>query len=539
MLQNKSLSIAQPLAALALDINGDINNNYLVGTLDNDRIFGLGGDDSLLDREQPLDPLAEYGGDDQLRGGDGNDNLYSYGGLDTLYGDDGDDYLVSNDVVGTGVLFFGGNGNDSIYGSIGFDTLYGESGDDNLNGGGGNDILSSGIGNDSLDGGEGDDALSSNGSDYLVGDSGNDTLFSSATGNSIVDRDTLLGGSGDDLYIIKQSTNIVTELLNEGIDRVDAYTSYSLGANIENLSLLDPLATNISGAFSATGNSLNNVLTGNSTGNVMSGKAGNDRLVGQNGNDVYVIDADLDLGVDTIVEISTGGIDAIDFRTTTTKEIKINLASTLGQTVATGVGFASALTNIEYIYGGSLNDNIVGNSLNNYFLGGTGNDTLTGGLGTDYLIGGLGNDSLMGGADNDILQGSAGNDILKGEAGSDRFWFNGVALTGINTVTTVLGRDTISDFVVGTDKLVLSKVTFGAISSAVGTPIGSNFISVATDAIALTGTQSAAIVYSRASGNLFYNPNGTALGLGTNGGNFAVLASSLNLTASDFVVTFA
>jgi glycerophosphoryl diester phosphodiesterase len=116
---------------------------------------------------------------------------------------------------------------------------------------------------------------------------------------------------------------------------------------------------------------------------------------------------------------------------------------------------------------------------------------------------------------------------LNGGLGNDNFYFNGAALTGANTVANVLGRDRIRDFGVSTDKIALSKATFTAITSAVGGAIGSNFISVATDAIALTGTQSAAIVYSRQSGSLFYNQNGAAAGWGANGGNFAMVTTDI------------
>jgi hypothetical protein len=52
----------------------------------------------------------------------------------------------------------------------------------------------------------------------------------------------------------------------------------------------------------------------------------------------------------------------------------------------------------------------------------------------------------------------------------------------------------------------------------------------------LTGTSSAAILYSASSGNLFYNQNGTLAGLGGDGGNFATLIGRPNLVASDFIV---
>jgi Ca2+-binding RTX toxin-like protein len=212
----------------------------------------------------------------------------------------------------------------------------------------------------------------------------------------------------------------------------------------------------------------------------------------------------------------------LDFRSTSTKAITINLSTVTNQLVAAGVNVIMPASTIEYIFGGALGDNLTGNSLNNYFLGGAGNDNLKGGIGRDYLVGG------------------AGSDILNGGVDIDTFNFSGSALTGVNTIATVLGRDNIVDFVVGTDKIALSKATFTKITSVPGGAIGLNFAIVATDNLA--GRQSAAIVYSSGSGNLFYNSDGVMNsvannGLGTNGGNFAFLTGKPVLNANSFGIT--
>ncbi|MBE2897014.1 hypothetical protein HPC38_09045 [Pasteurellaceae bacterium HPA106] len=58
-----------------------------------------------------------------------------------------------------------------------------------------------------------------------------------------------------------------------------------------------------------------------------------------------------------------------------------------------------------------------------------------------------GNDTLNGGAGDDILFGGAGNDTLSGGEGADKFVF----LVNSNS-----GKDTITDFKAGEDKIVLS-----------------------------------------------------------------------------------
>src|SRR4030095_16740475 len=91
--------------------------------------------------------------------------------------------------------------------------------------------------------------------------------------------DTLRGGAGDDTYIVDQSGDVVSELAGEGRDTVKSSTSYTLGANVENLVLTG------SAAGKLLGNGLENSITGNSAGDFLSGGPGNDRLMGGRGAD--------------------------------------------------------------------------------------------------------------------------------------------------------------------------------------------------------------------------------------------------------------
>ncbi|MGF1936678.1 MAG: calcium-binding protein [Nostoc sp. ChiQUE02] len=121
----------------------------------------------------------------------------------------------------------------------------------------------------------------------------------------------------------------------------------------------------------------------------------------------------------------------------------------------------------DLINGTSSNETFDGRAGNDTVNGGGGNDILLGAKGNDFLNGNAGNDILYGGLGNDALNGGAGNDTLIGGAGSDRFTFNsGQQFTQANAE--LVGLDTITDFVRGTDKIVLSKTTFTGIDSAVG-----------------------------------------------------------------------
>jgi Ca2+-binding RTX toxin-like protein len=131
----------------------------------------------------------------------------------------------------------------------------------------------------------------------------------------------------------------------------------------------------------------------------------------------------------------------------------------------------------------------------------------------------------------DLLAGGAGNDSLVGGTGSDLFLYNTNAAFSASAV----GKDLLSDFSSGIDRMVLDKTTFTALNSVAGDgfSLNSEFAVVSSDAAA--ATSGALIVYSSASDNLFYNANGLASGLGS-GSLFATLSNVDVLSADDFVV---
>ena len=117
--------------------------------------------------------------------------------------------------------------------------------------------------------------------------------------------DILVGGLGDDIYVVDSIVDIIAENANEGIDSVQSSRSYALSANVETLTLTGTTA------ISGIGNSLDNLMVGNSANNILSagagsdtlnGGAGADTLIGGLGNDIFVFSTVLgSTNVDTIL----------------------------------------------------------------------------------------------------------------------------------------------------------------------------------------------------------------------------------------------
>lgn len=166
---------------------------------------------------------------------------------------------------------------ENLNGSAHNDVLIGNDADNNISGGAGDDDIQGGAGNDWLDGGAG--------------------------------ADKLAGGKGNDVYVIDNTADSITEQAGEGTDHVYSSVDYTLGAHLEKLTLIG------STAVTATGNSEANTLQGNGLNNVINGLAGNDRIIGGRGSDTltggagkdtFVFDSILDGSVDTITDFTVG-----------------------------------------------------------------------------------------------------------------------------------------------------------------------------------------------------------------------------------------
>ena len=244
-------------------------------------------------------------------------------------------------------------------------------------------------------------------------------------------------------------------------------------------------------------------LQGNASADTFRGGDGNDNMDGKAGDDLYAFDTDSPLGSDSLVE--TTGLDKLDFSSTTTQAITLNLGLTSPQTVNTNLQLTlKAGGAFENLTGGDLADTLTGNGEANVLSGRGGNDTLAGGSNNDlYLfdcdliqgndividssgidlldfssttgigiavnlglttaqivnakltltlssasaienvLGSAQSDTITGNSLQNILRGNGGNDSLNGSSGNDTYQFDTDVALGTDTITDSAGTDTL------------------------------------------------------------------------------------------------
>lgn len=119
---------------------------------------------------------------------------------------------------------------------------------------------------------------------WIGGSAASHTVYGTAANDRITasnSDDTLVGWNGDDAYIVGFQTQKIVENPNGGIDSVEAWSSYTLSANVENLTLMR-------GGLTGTGNELANRMVGSGADDVLDGAGGDDWIWGGAGNDMFV-----------------------------------------------------------------------------------------------------------------------------------------------------------------------------------------------------------------------------------------------------------
>ncbi len=416
-------------------LGANVENLTLTGAA----VSGTGNSlDNILTGNSLANTLDGKGGADYLAGGDGNDTYYVDDAGDTVSevsATGGTDLVQSavsfalganvENLVLAGTADINGTGNELgnvITGNSGANFLDGGTGSDTLNGGAGNDTYVVDNSGDVVIDSAGTDVVQTSLNAYTLGatiermtfDGSGDfrgvgnalaNSITSGAGNDTLDggagADILIGGGGDDTYIVDNTGDRITENLTDGTDSVSASASFTLGDNVENLTLTG------AAALSGTGNADANQLTGNSGANLLSGNAGNDTLTGNAGNDTL----DGGTGADSMIGGAGDDTYIVDNAGDTVTELSGSGTDTIRSSRSFDLSTSGA--NVENLVLSGINVNGTGNDLANIIIG-------TGGRNT--LLGNGGNDTLSGGAGDDYLDGGSGNDSLAGGAGSDQYW---------------------------------------------------------------------------------------------------------------------
>lgn len=336
------------------DINQDIaglTNGYVVSANTDGSILGIILTDTIATLVNPLTdetllarPIGSSHSNvylESLAAGANAQLIATYFFDDSVDGGNAGVELTRYQLVRTSI---GDGGNNIIVGDEARDVMLGNGGNDQLVGGAYNDVLNGGEGNDVLNGGLG--------------------------------ADNMTGGAGDDIYFVDDIVtfggdvaDIVNEAADGGTDLIKASVTYTLAANVENLTQTG--ADNINGngnglANRIFGNEVNNLLDGREGNDYIDGGAGVDRMTGGLGDDTFVI---ADAG-DRIVELAGGGNDIAQ------ASISFTLSANVEQLLLLGTG----------------NLNGTGNDLDNVIKGNVGKNTLDGRGGVDTLVGSQGDD---------------------------------------------------------------------------------------------------------------------------------------------------
>lgn len=397
------------LTGAAISATGNSLGNTLTGTAGDNVLDGRAGADIMNGGSGGSDTYyVDNVGDVIQDAGVGTDtvfttlNTYTLGNtLENLY------FAGTGDFTGTGTSLAnqisGDDGNDRLDGLGGNDSMTGKLGDDTYVVGQAGDVI-----NEAAD--EGYDSLEASASYVLAGSASverltavgiaavnltanalDNELYGNSAANVLnggAGADHMEGGGGADTYHVDNAGDDVVEALNAGTDLVISSVDFTLGDNLENLTL-------VGSAIYGYGNALANTLLGNAQDNVLDGGALGDSMTGGAGNDAYYVDN----AGDSVIEGVSAGVDQV-YTTLNSYTLSANVEDLFfegtGSFSGTGTNFA------------------------NVIVGGDSNDTLNGLSGDDYLDGGLGADAMNGGLGSDtFVVDDAGDTVTDSGAGTD------------------------------------------------------------------------------------------------------------------------
>ena len=272
---------------------------------------------------------------------------------------------------------------------------------------------------DLLEGQESNDLLiGEGGNDILTGNDGNDRLIGGNQNSTVGGRDTLVGGLGNDGYVVSLNNGGGSQIQDAG--------------GTDAVLILDDNTD--SSIFNSPDSFADASLYGNAAITLSPPQSG---IVGleKSGNNL-IVDIDRDGFADPENDLLI-----VDF---------------FDEQGGFGTGAVESLNNIVEpqnivnFFNNLAEDAIVGTDSDDFLEGTDNNDTINGGAGNDFLSGGAGNDFLTGGTLDRDFATVGGRDTLEGGDGDDNY---GISLTsgGGTTIQDTSGMDMVTIFAENTN----------------------------------------------------------------------------------------
>jgi Ca2+-binding RTX toxin-like protein len=464
-------------------VSGGEGNNVVLG--DHGQIIrtaaGLDFVTTLAPMEGADDQITIGAGNDIVLGGAGADEIHAGAGRNVAFGDHGSVDLLAGDVrtimssdyqFGGDDLIDSGLGEDVAIGGFGADTIDAGEGNnvvlgdhgqvvltadgldvittlaptegaaDHITTGAGNDIILGGAGADEIHAGAGrnlvfgdhgsvdlvaGDIRTVTSSDYLIG--GNDVIDSGEGDDLVVGgfgADSITAGEGDNLVLGDQGT---VEL--ESAVLIEAYTEEPLVGDADSILTGSGKDVILGGAAADQINAGdgNNFIVGDHAElhwiagilarmvSIDFANGADDGIVSGSGHDVIIAGPDedtIDAGDgDNIVFGDNGEI----YWTAGVIDLALTVATAVGggETITTGEGD-------DLIFGGTLDDTISAGEGNNTVFGDNGEAVFAGGIRVSFTTTApeqAGNDGITTGAGDDVILGSAGLDLIAAGEGDN------------------------------------------------------------------------------------------------------------------------
>lgn len=284
-----------------------------------------------------------------------------------------------------------------------------------------------------------------------------------------------------------------------GTPTVTADTTWSLSIQASDgaYAVSTPWSLTIGLAQTLTGTVGNDILNGGLANDTLNGGLGSDTMAGGLGNDTYVVGTGGPTG-DVVIELPGQGIDTVQAGVSYLLPAHVENLTLLDATTSTGATAASLASGVTLA--AQIQSQILAKAST---IHGAGNDL---------------DNVLVGNAANNGLGGGLGHDTLTGGAGADQFIFN--------TAPSTANTDTVTDFQVGLDHVVLDTAVFAALQ---GLAPNANQLVSAPAAVATSA--STVLLFDTTTGLLSWdadgNGPGAALPITTLSGVTALTASSL------------